>query len=63
MRGPHAVLTSLAGVYAGQALHVNLASNILRAPITFFDVTPIGRILNRFTKVSLFALHMLRTHN
>lgn len=45
-----AVMTSVAGTYAGRELHQGLATNILRAPIAFFDVTPIGRILNRFTK-------------
>ncbi|XP_066145734.1 multidrug resistance-associated protein 1 isoform X1 [Euwallacea fornicatus] len=36
---------------AAKKLHLVLLSNILRAPnTTFFDVTPIGRILNRFSK-------------
>lgn len=30
-------------------LHGNLLSAILAAPIAFFDVTPIGRVLNRFS--------------
>ncbi|XP_077285787.1 multidrug resistance-associated protein 1-like [Arctopsyche grandis] len=36
---------------ASKALHEHMLSAILRAPITtFFDVTPIGRIVNRFSK-------------
>lgn len=33
---------------ASQHLHNGLADAVLRAPVAFFDVTPIGRILNRF---------------
>lgn len=35
-------------LYASVAIHNGLADAILRAPVAFFDVTPIGRILNRF---------------
>mmetsp|Transcript_13284 Transcript_13284/g.27849 ORF Transcript_13284/g.27849 Transcript_13284/m.27849 type:complete len:1151 (+) Transcript_13284:3-3455(+) len=33
---------------ASQKLHDGLTDAVLRAPISFFDVTPIGRVLNRF---------------
>lgn len=36
---------------AARALHVALLSGVLRAPtIGFFDCTPVGRLLNRFSK-------------
>eukprot|EP01012_Entosiphon_sulcatum_P039249 TRINITY_DN5158_c0_g1_i1.p1 TRINITY_DN5158_c0_g1~~TRINITY_DN5158_c0_g1_i1.p1 ORF type:complete len:1108 (-),score=272.71 TRINITY_DN5158_c0_g1_i1:253-3093(-) len=35
---------------AAQTLHQNMLANVLRAPLSFFDTTPLGRVLNRFTK-------------
>lgn len=35
---------------AAEILHAHLLGNILRSPNGFFDVTPLGRILNRFSK-------------
>lgn len=31
-------------------LNRDMLMNILRSPMSFFDVTPVGRILNRFSK-------------
>lgn len=35
---------------AALRLHHNMLVTILRSPMAFFDVTPLGRILNRFSK-------------
>ena len=37
-------------VYAAIALHNYLLKGVLRLPLTFFDTTPVGRILSRFSK-------------
>ena len=37
-------------VRAAVRLHQNLLANILRVPQLFFDRTPTGRIMNRFSK-------------
>eukprot|EP00026_Physarum_polycephalum_P000575 Phypoly_transcript_00576.p1 GENE.Phypoly_transcript_00576~~Phypoly_transcript_00576.p1 ORF type:complete len:1455 (+),score=279.81 Phypoly_transcript_00576:408-4367(+) len=35
---------------AGEGLHNKLFAGLLRAPMWFFDITPLGRILNRFSR-------------
>ncbi|XP_051544323.1 ATP-binding cassette sub-family C member 9-like isoform X1 [Myxocyprinus asiaticus] len=47
------LITSLSveflGVAAATNLHHNLLNKIIYAPIRFFDITPLGQILNRFS--------------
>uniref|UniRef100_A0A915BDK8 ABC-type glutathione-S-conjugate transporter n=1 Tax=Parascaris univalens TaxID=6257 RepID=A0A915BDK8_PARUN len=44
------ITMALGMVHASRSLHEGILHNILRSPMHFFDVTPIGRILNRFGK-------------
>ncbi|XP_067681975.1 ATP-binding cassette sub-family C member 10-like [Haliotis asinina] len=44
-----AFLFAYGGICAARVVHKNLLSSILKAPVSFFDVTPIGRIINRFS--------------
>ena len=37
-------------VRTARALHDGMLKKVLRAPISFYDVTPLGRVLNRFSK-------------
>lgn len=40
----------LGALHAATVLHHNLLLNILRMSLQFFDTTPVGRILSRFSK-------------
>ncbi|KAJ3268804.1 hypothetical protein HDV01_002182, partial [Terramyces sp. JEL0728] len=43
-------VTYVGAYWASQKLHTKLLNTILNAPMRFFETTPIGRILNRFSK-------------
>eukprot|EP01135_Chromosphaera_perkinsii_P008905 Nk52_evm15s1524 gene=Nk52_evmTU15s1524 len=44
------ILQSWGSLRASKFIHDRLIFCILRAPVRFFDVTPLGRIMNRFSK-------------
>ncbi|ORY48132.1 P-loop containing nucleoside triphosphate hydrolase protein, partial [Rhizoclosmatium globosum] len=37
-------------IRAARAIHEAMLKKVLRAPLRFFEVTPLGRVMNRFTK-------------
>lgn len=37
-------------VVASRTMHKKLLSHIMKSPMTFFDTTPLGRLINRFSK-------------
>lgn len=45
-----ATILSTAGTNASKKLLQNALTRVLRAPMSFFDTTPLGRITNRFSK-------------
>ncbi|KAF7825946.1 putative ABC transporter C family member 15 [Senna tora] len=54
-----AILVVKAGLRTAQTLFINMLQRVLRAPMSFFDSTPTGRILNRAsTDQSVLDLEM-----
>lgn len=44
------LIIAAATVHASKILHKLALSNVFHSPMSFFDMTPIGRIVNRFSK-------------
>ncbi|XP_028827470.1 multidrug resistance-associated protein 1 [Denticeps clupeoides] len=44
------VAISVGGIIASRHLHMNLLTNVLHSPMSFFESTPSGNLLNRFAK-------------
>uniref|UniRef100_A0A8C4UAW6 Canalicular multispecific organic anion transporter 1 n=1 Tax=Falco tinnunculus TaxID=100819 RepID=A0A8C4UAW6_FALTI len=44
------ILSAHGAMRASRVMHQQLLGNILRVPMSFFDTTPTGRIVNRFAK-------------
>uniref|UniRef100_A0A8D2LSH2 Multidrug resistance-associated protein 1 n=1 Tax=Varanus komodoensis TaxID=61221 RepID=A0A8D2LSH2_VARKO len=46
----YSMAVSVGGIYASRRLHLDLLYNVLRCPISFFERTPSGNLVNRFSK-------------
>eukprot|EP00833_Pecoramyces_ruminatium_P000081 jgi/Orpsp1_1/1174113/evm.model.c7180000048971.1 len=44
------IIVAYAGITAAKKIHKDAIATIISAPISFFDTTPLGRIINRFSK-------------
>lgn len=44
------MITGVVGTKSSQTMSNEAMWQILRAPLSFFDTTPLGRIIHRFTK-------------
>jgi ABC-type multidrug transport system fused ATPase/permease subunit len=59
MIGVAAVVIQLVSQQAALELHARAFRNLMRAPMSFFDTTPIGRILNRFSRDQVWITCLL----
>ncbi|XP_066054315.1 multidrug resistance-associated protein 1 isoform X3 [Chamaea fasciata] len=46
----YSMVVSIGGILASRHLHLNLLHNVLRSPMSFFERTPSGNLVNRFSK-------------
>lgn len=45
----NSLLVAISGLRASRKIHDQVLTHIVKVPMTFFDTTPTGRILNRFS--------------
>lgn len=50
-----AMLVAVTGLWTAQKLFTNMLHSVFRAPMSFFDSTPTGRILNRVSAIILLS--------
>lgn len=46
----YSMAVSIGGIFASRRLHLDLLQNVLRSPMSFFERTPSGNLVNRFSK-------------
>lgn len=46
----NSIVMNLAIIRGSRLIHERILYRVIRAPVSFFDTTPLGRILNRFSK-------------
>ncbi|KAM7151629.1 multidrug resistance-associated protein 1 isoform 3-T3 [Macrochelys suwanniensis] len=46
----YSMAVSIGGIFASRHLHVGLLHSVLRCPMSFFERTPSGNLVNRFSK-------------
>ena len=46
----YAVIMAFRHIHASRLMHRKMLHQLLRAPMSFFDTTPLGRIVNRFSQ-------------
>ncbi|KAK6200456.1 uncharacterized protein RJT21DRAFT_130974 [Scheffersomyces amazonensis] len=44
------IIRTVTGIRASKYFHDTMAKRVLRSPMSFFETTPVGRILNRFSE-------------
>ncbi|KAM5130614.1 multidrug resistance-associated protein 1 isoform 1-T1 [Callospermophilus lateralis] len=46
----YSMTVSIGGIFASRRLHLDLLQQVLRSPMSFFERTPSGNLVNRFSK-------------
>jgi ABC-type multidrug transport system fused ATPase/permease subunit len=46
----YALLLAWRNIAASRVMHSAMLQRLMRAPIAFFDTTPLGRVVNRFSQ-------------